>query len=85
MREHRRSGASDGSAYERFEELVSHRPTSAVGLGFALGFGLGLALGMALIESPRGRQRQTLERFGRQVLDALAGVLPESLSDRVRS
>ena len=66
--------------------LVSDYPLSAVLLVFGVGLGVGVALGSMLIgpvaphPSFVQRTERAAEKVGRQVLDAIAGVLPESLS-----
>lgn len=74
--------------YEAAEECVAEYPASAVGLAFGAGLGLGLCVGLALksaIYERRSSHRKMSERLGRQVLEAMSSVLPESLTSRVRS
>lgn len=73
------------------EGLVSHYPLSSVLVVFGIGLGVGAALGSILAGSAMPRrsfgQRTELaaEKLGRQMLDAIAGVLPESLSKHISS
>jgi hypothetical protein len=69
--------------------LVSHYPLSSVLVVFGIGLGVGVALGKMLGEPlmprPSLGQRTELaaEKIGRQMRDAIAGVLPESLSKHI--
>lgn len=71
------------------EGLVSHYPLSSVLVVFGLGLGVGVALGSIIggpvMPSPSFGKRTELaaEKLGRQLLDALAGALPESLSKHI--
>ena len=71
------------------EGLVSHYPLSAVlvvfGVGLAVGVALGSILGGPHTPRPSFGQRTELaaEKLGRQMLDSIAGVLPESLAKYV--
>jgi hypothetical protein len=69
--------------------LVSHYPLSSVlvvfGVGLAVGVALGSILGGPDTPRPSFGQRTELaaEKLGRQMLDSIAGVLPESLAKYV--
>jgi len=71
--------------------LVSHYPLSAVLVVFGIGLGVGVALGSIIggpvTPRPSFGQRAELaaEHVGRQMLGAIAGVLPESLSKHISS
>ena len=71
------------------EDLVSQYPLSAILVVFGIGLGVGVALGNILggpvMPRPSLGRRTGLaaEKLGRHVLDALAGVLPESLSKHI--
>lgn len=66
--------------------IVTQNPMSSVLVVFGIGFGVGVALGTILagpmIHSPTFTERTELaaEKLGRQIMDAIAGALPESLS-----
>ena len=65
--------------------LLDNYPMSSVLVVFAIGLGAGVALG-SLLSVPDMSQptlgRRT-EQLGRQMLDAIAGVLPESLAKHI--
>lgn len=69
--------------------LVSHYPLSSVLVVFGIGLGVGVALGRMLGEPGMPRpslgQRTEIaaEKLGRQMRDAIVGVLPDSLSKHV--
>jgi len=71
--------------------LVSHYPLSSVLVVFGVGLGIGVALGCFIggpaSPGPSFGQRAELaaENLGRQMLGAIAGVLPESLSKHIAS
>lgn len=74
--------------YAAAERCVADYPTSAVGVAFGAGVGLGVVVGLALksaIVQRKSSHRRLSERLGRQVLDAMSAVLPESITDRMRS
>jgi hypothetical protein len=84
----RASGNALTRGYSAAEQCVTDYPTSAVGVAFGAGLGLGLAVGLALksaINQRRSSHRRLSERLGRQVLEAVSSVLPESLASRMRS
>ena len=64
-------------------ELVNHYPFSAASIAFGLGLGLGVAIATMMTDSPRYEKRDYAHRVGQQVLQALANVLPESVSSRM--
>ncbi|TVQ01763.1 MAG: hypothetical protein EA381_04585 [Planctomycetaceae bacterium] len=70
-------------------KLVADYPISSVLLVFGVGLGAGVAVA-SLLSGPAPprptlgrRTEQAAEQLGRQMLDAIAGVLPESLAKRV--
>jgi uncharacterized protein YjbJ (UPF0337 family) len=75
--------------YAEAERVVQERPGQAV----ALAFGVGLLVGVGATLFLRNQNREVsssractaTEQFGRRVLDALAGVLPESLAKHTRT
>ena len=83
------SGPTVALAATKPEGLVSHYPVSSVLVVFSIGLGVGVALGSmfagSVAPSPSFRQRtgQAAEKIGRQVLDVIAGVLPDSLSKHI--
>jgi hypothetical protein len=79
---YRRSGQAVRDGYDASREMVQEYPLPAAVTVFALGFGLGVALGMLLTEEESYRYEGKLEKFGRQVLDAVAQVTPEALTRR---
>lgn len=83
------TGRTVASAVTKPEGLVSDYPLSsvlvAVGLGLAVGVVLGSILGRPATPNPSFVQRTELAagNLGRQMLGAIAGVLPESLSKHI--
>ena len=77
-----RQGLRQG--YSEAEKVVAERPGQAVALAFGLGLLAGV--GVTLLLRERGndttmhRGRVATEQFGRQMLDSLASMLPESLA-----
>lgn len=71
--------------YETSREMVQEHPMSAALTVFGLGFGLGVTIGVLLSEgeSQRHYDANRLERYGRQLLEALAQVAPDALSRRL--
>jgi len=63
-------------------ELVASHPGKSILTVFGVGFGLGLLLGYALAE-PTPDTRGRLARFGESMLNALSGVMPESVMQRL--
>jgi len=74
--------------YAEAEKVVQQRPGQAV----AIAFGLGLLGGLGVVlllrdrnhESRFSRGRATAEHFGKQMLDALAGMMSDSLTKKPR-
>jgi hypothetical protein len=68
-------------------QVVGTHPAAYVMTCFGLGVGIGIVIGHLLAESsPMNyfHHRETAtERLGRNILDAVAGVLPESLAGRL--
>jgi hypothetical protein len=69
----------------RAKEVVEQHPMSALATVFFVGFGVGLFVGCALAEPMRHdpTAAERAERVGRQMLDALARVVPDSLAARL--
>ena len=74
--------------YAEAEKVVQQRPGQAVAIAFGLGLlgGLGVALLLRgrTHESSFAHGRAAAEHFGRQMLDALAGIMPDSLTKKPR-
>lgn len=73
-------------AVAKSDGVVSDYPLSSVLVVFGVGLGIGVALG-AILGGPAApppslakRTELAAEKVGRQMLDAIAAVLPESLS-----
>ena len=85
------TGRTVGNAVKKSEGLVSDYPLSSilvvVGLGLAVGVVLGSILGRPATPGPSYLQRTEIAagNLGRQMLGAIAGVLPESLSKHIPS
>src|SRR4029079_11927533 len=84
-------GRTAANAVTESEGLVSNYPLSSVlvvvGLGLAVGVVVGSILGRPAAPGPSFVQRTGLAagNLGRQMLGAIAGVLPESLSKHIPS
>jgi len=71
------------------QAIVGEYPLASVLIAFGVGLGVGVALETILAEPVMARptfgQRTELaaEKFGRQMLDAIAGVLPESVAKHI--
>jgi hypothetical protein len=78
-----------GEGYEHLQHSVAEYPGVSVMTVFVAGFGIGLVLGCALTESSQPSSswydRAHAEKFGRNVLDSIAGMVPEALANRFRS
>ena len=85
------TGRTVANAVTKPKGLVSDYPLSSVlvvvGLGLAVGVVVGGILGRPVAPGPSFVQRTELAagNLGRQMLGAIAGVLPESLSKRIPS
>jgi len=85
------TGRTVANAVTKSEGLISQYPLSSVlvvvGLGLAGGVVLGSILGGPATPGPSFGQRAEVaaEHLGRQMLGAIAGVLPESLSKHIPS
>jgi hypothetical protein len=67
---------------------VDDYPAASMATLFALGVGVGMAIGCSLAhrEPPRESWYDSgmAERLGRRMLDAVAGVVPESIVNRLK-
>jgi hypothetical protein len=85
------TGRTVGNAVTKPEGLVSHYPLSSVLVVFGLGLGVGVAfaslIGGPVTPRPSFGKRAELAAvsLGRQMLGAVADVLPESLSKHISS
>lgn len=72
---------------ERMQTMIEERPASAVLLAFGAGFAIGAAVGGAASEMVRRppQRGSVAEQLGRQVLEAVGRILPESLVGRFQS
>jgi len=79
-------GRTAANTVTKPDGVVSDYPLSSVLVVFGIGLGVGVALGSIIagpvMPHPSFAQRTELaaEKLGRQMLDAIAGVLPESLA-----
>jgi len=66
--------------------MLARNAMPATLVAFGLGIGAGILLTNLFIEPPRRRwyEPKSAEKFGRQVLDSLTGVLPDSLTSCMR-
>jgi hypothetical protein len=78
----RRFSVSSGKMVESAKETIVEHAVPSVALCFGLGFGVGLVIGCALAESMRPEERTMAERYGRQFIDAIYRVMPQSLVGR---
>ena len=71
--------------YEDAESVVEEHPASAVAIAFGLGFISGVSLAVLLHHPPQESRltqaRSTAEGVGRHILDALSGIVPDSLKN----
>jgi len=71
------------------EGMISHYPLSSILVVFGVGLGIGVAVGWVLAgpapphPSLGQRAEQAAGNFGRQMLGAISGVLPESLAKHI--
>jgi hypothetical protein len=85
------TGPRTANVVKKPEGPVSDYPISSVlvvvGLGVAVGVVLGSILGSSPAPAPSLAKRTEVaaERLGRQMVGAIAGVLPESLSKHIPS
>jgi hypothetical protein len=72
-------------SYSAMQSYVEHNPLPAALMAFGLGFGLGAWLGAQLVPGALFREPEPTfaERVGRQVLETLRDVLPESVLSRM--
>lgn len=71
--------------YREVEHLVQRNPASSVFLAFGVGIGIGVWLGSSMVHASRFRQPAPVaERLGRRVLEALSGMVPDSVSESLR-
>jgi hypothetical protein len=74
--------------YDQVRHSVGEYPTTSVLSAFAVGFGVGIMVGYALAGSSQPTSwydRAHAERFGRRMLDAVSGYMPESIASHCRS
>jgi hypothetical protein len=73
--------------YHEVEEFIGRNPASSVLAVFGMGLGIGIWIGSSLVEAERRRRAESAsftEKLGRQVLEAISGVMPESFSTRLQ-
>jgi len=74
--------------YDDAEHLVEEHPGSSVAVAFGLGFLSGIALAVLLHHPPQesrlSQARSTAEDVGRHILDALSGIVPDSIKNMRR-
>jgi uncharacterized protein YjbJ (UPF0337 family) len=70
--------------YADAERVVQERPGQSLAIAFGVGMLAGACITMLLRDSGResrfSRSRNSTEQFGRHMLDALAGILPDALT-----
>jgi hypothetical protein len=78
---HNRIRARAGATSESSRDLIRERPVPSVMAAFGLGLGVGVAAAL-LIRGPSAREREAglTQRLGRQVLDAMASAVPDSIA-----
>jgi hypothetical protein len=67
---------------ESSKEMVGEHPVSATLIAFGIGLGIGVLIGTSLAE-PAHRDRtmaEKAEQIGREMVDAMMRVLPESMA-----
>jgi len=64
--------------YEEAERFIQDRPGQTIAVAFGLGLVAGIGVALLFRESPResSSTRATAERVGKQMLDAIAGMIP---------
>lgn len=75
-------------ALEQPTEMVKEHPLSSMLLVFGVGLGVGVLLGQACagpLMHLAYHEPTTTEKLGRQVYDALSGVLPQTFTARFHS
>jgi uncharacterized protein YjbJ (UPF0337 family) len=83
---HVQHAVADGAAHA--EDFVRNRPGQAVAIAFGVGVvaGLGIAICMQRPQrTPYQQEMSSGEQYGRQLMNAIANALPESLSSHFRS
>ena len=74
--------------YADSEHIVEEHPASSVAVAFGLGFLSGITLAVLLHHPPQPSRltqaRSTAEDVGRHILDALSGMVPDSLKNMRR-
>jgi hypothetical protein len=70
------------------EGMVTQHPMSTALVVFGIGLGVGVAVGSLLAGTPAPptlteRAEHAAEKLGRQMLDAIAGVIPQTVSRHV--
>ena len=88
--EHATLNASIKNSCGKVERCIRDNPGSSMLVSLGVGLGIGVAAGMILSGSNKGRtqawfDRGTSERLGRQLMEAFAKVVPDSISDRISS
>jgi hypothetical protein len=69
---------------EESKEIVDHYPISSALVAFGLGIGTGVALvAMLCDKEPEYDPGNIAQRLGRQMLEAVSNVIPESLTKKV--
>ena len=70
-------------AQHRAQEIVDERPISTALAVFGAGLGVGVMIGMALADvRPAHRTNNSMEAFGQRMLDSIATVVPDAVSQR---
>ncbi|MCE9553442.1 MAG: hypothetical protein K8T91_08715 [Planctomycetes bacterium] len=74
--------------YDDTEHLVEEHPASSVAVAFGLGFLSGVTLAVLLHHAPQPSRltqaRSTAEDVGKHILDALSGMIPDSIKNMRR-
>ena len=85
-----RSSIADAvhESYAKAEKCIRHQPESAMLISLATGMGVGLAIGL-LLSRPNPSpsygwfDRRSAERVGHRIMDAIGGIIPDAISDRL--